>query len=91
MAQLFPNKELRAADILYSYPFRYATAMYCLNLFWTAVGDVTKAPTNKVRNDATDMTYAAYATFFDGIITCDEKLAAVYRLTTAFLTGVFHV
>lgn len=31
--------------------------MYCLNLFWTATGDVTTAPTDKVRNDAMDMTY----------------------------------
>ncbi len=92
MVQLF-SKEKRpsAPDVFYSYPFRYATAMYCLNLFWTATGDVTTAPTDKVRNDAMDMTYVAYATFFDGLITRDAKLRALYVLTKDFLTTVFKV
>lgn len=89
MDKLFPGDETKVDNVLYSFPFRFSLAMYCMNLFWTATGDVTTAPSKKVRNDATDMTYVAYATFFDGVITDDSKLAAAYDLTRGFLGRVF--
>lgn len=91
MDKLFPGVKLAVEDVFYSFPFRFNLAMYSMNFFWTATGDVTTAPAKKVRNDATDMTYVAYATFFDGIITDDSKLAAAYNLTKGFLRTVFRV
>jgi len=54
-------------------------------------GDVTKAPAELLRNDATDMTYVAYATMFDGIITEDRKLAAIYDLSRRLLSQILGV
>ena len=91
MKSLFPGDEPSVEEASYSYPFRYNVAMYCMNLFWTATGNVTAAPPKKVRNDAMDMTYVAYASFFDGVITEDSKLSAAYDLTVDFLTRVFNL
>jgi hypothetical protein len=91
MDGLFPGHKPSLNDALYSFPFRYTVAMYAMNLHWTMKGDVRTAPAKKVRNDATDMTYVAFGTFFDGVITADKKLADAYNLTRGLLRQVFHV
>jgi hypothetical protein len=91
LKRLFPQSVQTFPNAYYSYPFRYTLSMYALNLIWMATGDVKTAPADLLRNDATDMTYVAYATMFDGIITEDRKLAAIYGLSRRLLCQVFGV
>lgn len=91
MKQILPGQTYSPEELSYAYPFRYNAAMYCLHLFWAAAGGIESATADKLRNDATDMTYVAHATFFDGLITRDGKLAALYNLTSGFLTKLFRV
>jgi len=40
-------------------------------------------------NDYTDMAYAAYATFYDGLLTKDKKLDEIYTFARRLLVRVF--
>ena len=78
-----------ASDAIYSFPFRYALCSYLLSLKWIGDGGYQSVAPDKIRNDFADMTYAAYATFFDGIITNDKKLEVIYRQACWTLENVF--
>jgi hypothetical protein len=78
-------------DAMFSFQFRYALCSYVLALKWAADGGYETAHASKLRNDFTDATYAAYATFFDGLITKDKKLQEVYRLSVWLLRNIFSV
>jgi hypothetical protein len=74
---------------LFTFPFRYAVCTYALSLKWVMEGGHSNAAEPKLRNDYIDMTYAAYATFFDGLITKDTKLQEVYSASCWILARVF--
>ena len=76
-------------DAFYSFPFRYSLCSYLLMLKWFADGGHQGAATSKLRNDFTDMTYAAYATFFAGLLTEDRKMHEVYLAAVWTLENVF--
>lgn len=76
-------------NVIYSFPFRYALCSYSLNLKWISEGGYQSVQQHKLRNDFTDMIYAAYATFYDGIITEDKKLEEMYQLSRWMLNNVF--
>jgi hypothetical protein len=78
-------------DAFYSFPFRYALCSYALSLKWIADGGHETAAAEKIRNDFTDMTYAAYATFFDGLISKDKKLYEIHLLAEWMLSSIFHL
>jgi hypothetical protein len=59
--------------------FRASVCFYLLALRWISVGGAKGAKPEKIRNDIVDINFAAYATFFDGLLTCDKKLAALYK------------
>jgi len=77
-------------DIVYSFTMRFI-ANYVLGLFWGVYGGLATAKKQTIRNDVTDTSYAAYATFYDGLITNDKKLDAVYRNTRVLLRELFRV
>ena len=78
-----------AEDALFSYTFRYAVCAYALALRWLKEGGHDTAQLGTLRNDFVDMAYAAYATFFDGLITEDRKLEDMYKLARWILRNVF--
>jgi hypothetical protein len=61
--------------------------MYLWALRWIAVGGAKSTKPEKIRNDMVDLFLAAYATFFDGLLTSDRKLAALYRDADRLLRG----
>lgn len=67
-----------AKRVVDSFLFRYSLCMYVLALRWIADGGIESVPAKKLSNDPTDMIFAAYATFFDGLITSDSKLMELY-------------
>lgn len=76
-------------EVLYSFPFRMSVCHYALALHWAWKGGLHSWPAEKLRNDLTDCTYAAHASFFDGLITGDGRLGDVYNLGVKLLEGVF--
>lgn|GEM_PF-1783143 len=72
-------------DVVYSFTLRFILANYVLALFWGVQGGLATAKKHTVRNDVTDTSYSAYATFYDGLVTNDKKLDAVYRNTRVLL------
>lgn len=78
-------------DALFSFQFRYALCSYALALNWAAKGGFETVAAAKLRNDYVDMIYAAYATFFDGLISKDNKLLEIYRMALWLLKNIFHI
>jgi hypothetical protein len=61
--------ELPAArELPYTFIFRYAIAGYLVALRWISVGGAKSAKPEKIRNDIVDAAYAAYATYFQGLL-----------------------
>jgi hypothetical protein len=79
-----------ARDAIYSFPFRYALCSYLLSLKWISDGGYEHTGGAKLSNDFTDMTYAAFALFYDGLLTKDRKLEEIYRLANWMLLNVFR-
>ncbi len=78
-----------ADNALFSFTFRYAVCAYAMSLKWVADSGYATVKVEKLQNDYIDMVYAAYATFFDGIITHDGKLREIYGLACWMLKSVF--
>jgi hypothetical protein len=78
-------------EAVYTFIFRYALCAYALSLKWVIQGGHANAKNETLRNDYIDMTYAAYATLFDGLITRDSKLQELYGIACWILTNVFHI
>ena len=59
--------------------FRLAICMYLWALNWISVGGARGTSPARIRNDMVDLNFAAYATFFNGLLTSDLKLARPRR------------
>jgi hypothetical protein len=70
-----PNfRELPTArELPYTFIFGYAMAGYLIALRWMSVGGAKNVKPEKIRNDIVDGTYAAYATYFQGLLSHDAK------------------
>lgn len=69
-------KVLRLPDgneLFYTFIFRIAVCMYFLVLHWISVGGAKGAKPETILNDMVDVNFAAYALFFDGLLTHDRK------------------
>jgi hypothetical protein len=62
-----------------------------LVLHWAEKSGLDSLPDKAIRNAFTDMTYAAYATFFDGIITRDKILFTLFLRSRGFLTKTIGI
>jgi hypothetical protein len=72
-----------------SYIFRYSVASYLLAMRWISDGGATYAKPEKLCNDVVDMTYVAYATFFDGLLSKDKKSIEIFEHARFLLDEVF--
>jgi hypothetical protein len=72
-----------------SYIFRYSLCSYLLALDWVASGGAKAVKPEKLRNDMVDITFATYATFFDGILSYDKKTNQLYQDACVILDAVF--
>lgn len=54
-----------------------------------AFSAVTGVRPERVRNDMVDMTFVAYATYFDGVMSSDKNVNRIYEETCAVLTVFF--
>jgi hypothetical protein len=67
-----------ARELPYTFNFRYALTGYLLALQWIAVGGAKNVKPEKIRNDIVDVTFAAYATYFQGFLSHDAKANELY-------------
>lgn len=62
-----------------TFVFRFAVCLYLWALNWISVGGAKGTKSTTFRNDLVDLSFAAYATFFDGLLTSDRKLSELHR------------
>lgn len=65
------------ANAIHSFEYRYALACIFLAVEWSK-GGLQKVAAEKLRNDLVDMTYVAFATMFDGLMTDEKKVNRIY-------------
>lgn len=68
-----------------SYVFRNLVSAFLWSLRWIKDGGIDSLPEEKIRNDIVDMSYITYATYFDGLLSLDKKLNAIYTDTLNYL------
>jgi hypothetical protein len=69
--------------------FRVALATYLLVLDWAARGGALGASPAKLRNDFVDMNFAAYASYFDGLMSADAKVLRLHAELRLWLIALF--
>jgi hypothetical protein len=75
-----------ARELPYTFIFRYALTGYLVALRWIAVGGAKDVKPEKIRNDIVDAAYAAYATYFQGLLSHDVKANEIYGDAKFFLS-----
>jgi hypothetical protein len=68
--------------------FRTALSAFFLALDWISVGGPKDVKITKIRNDIVDVSFAAYATYFDGVLSMDEKLVRIYHRAAFVLDAI---
>lgn len=81
----------RTAELPNTYIFRAALCMHLLMLDWAARGGAEEASPERLRNDIVDVNFAAYATYFDGLMSADAKANRIHSEARLWLTAVFGV
>lgn len=82
-----PNvfKRPRYREALNMYIFRYSLCMYLWFLEWVSEGGQRTIRPDKLRNDVIDLSFAAYATFFDGLLSADRKVLRIHLTALSLL------
>ena len=74
-----------ARELPYTFIFRYAVAGYLVALRWMSVGGARNVKPENIRNDIVDATYAAYGTYFQGILSDDVGANEIYTDTKSVI------
>jgi len=82
------NELPAARELPYTFIFRYAMGGYLVALRWMSVGRARNVKPEKIRNDIVDCTYAAYATYFQGLLSLDVGTNEIYA-DAKFLIDLF--
>jgi hypothetical protein len=69
--------------------FRAALCAYLLAHEWSAQGGAKDARPETIRNDIVDLYFAAYATYFDGLLTDDCKAGRIHQEARIWLSALF--
>jgi hypothetical protein len=79
------NKLPGWSELSNTFIFRFSLCAYLWALGWISVGGASRTKPERLRNDMVDVNFAAYATYFDGLLTADRKAAEIYRDAVALL------
>lgn len=86
-----PPPRIRTIDELQNtFLFRHSVATLVWSLDWIARGGADNVRPDRLRNDVIDVIFATYATFFDGLLSSDERAQRVYRGTSAIFSRLTH-
>jgi len=72
------TKKPPLAELINTFIFRMSLCGNLLAQEWISVGGAKGVKPQKIRNDIVDISFAAYATYFDGLLTGDKKLLKIY-------------
>jgi len=78
-------------EVRNTFIFRYALCTCVLILKWIEVGGARKASPEKLRNDIVDVNFATFSTYFDGLLTADNKASEIYLDTEFLLRQIFSM
>jgi hypothetical protein len=67
------------------YRIRYITALFMARFWWQAYRRPSKFSVAEFRQDLIDVTYVTAATYFDGLLTRDNRMRQTYMATKRFL------
>ena len=92
--ELFSNHPLVAEvpsgpEVRNTFIFRHAICAYALVLGAIEDGAAGRAKPQKLRNDYVDVTFATFATFFDGLLSADKKAQGIYVQAAFLLSEIF--
>lgn len=79
------KKQPKVHEVPHSFIFRFALCAYLHALHWRVQGGAQDRLAEKMRNDVIDVTYAAYALCFDGILSDDKLVNEVHDNGRAML------
>lgn len=79
----------RIPDVPNTFIFRVALCGYLWAVNWAATGGAQGAKPERLRNDMVDTTLAAYATYFDGLMTRDRKALDLHQTARVWLCAIF--
>lgn len=82
------NKMPSSSELPYTFIFRTALCTCVRAIMWISVGGAHGKP-EKIKNDIVDLNFAAYGTFFDGLLTSDQKLIECYNVSARLLDTMF--
>lgn len=71
-----------------TFPFRFALCACTSMVDWITSGGNTSPNPSKIRNDMVDIGIAAYATYFDGLLSKDGKAARIHEHARVILDVV---
>ena len=83
--------QTESVDVMGHWILRYALAGCVLMKRWIRDGGIESIPPRKLGNDVIDMTIATYGTYFDGVLSRDEKLLELHDEMRWILEHVFRV
>jgi hypothetical protein len=81
----------RGPQIRNTFLFRYAVCAYVSILKRIEEGGVGKISDENLRNDMVDVNFAAFATYFDGLLTSDKRAADIYARGEFLLREMFAI
>lgn len=68
--------------------FRFCLASLCSFLEWVRTGSQNSIKPEKIRNDYVDAIFSAYGSYFNGIMTGDNKLKLIHSINIALLQAL---
>lgn len=77
------------AELPNTFIFRTGLCTYLLALEWASKGGARNANPSTFRNDFVDMNFAAFATYFDGLMTADAKVHRIHKEARVWLMALF--
>lgn len=82
-----PREGFSEEEISRTYLFRFALGLIMYLLWWIRGGSQTVVRIDRASNDFIDLSFAVYATYFDGFLTRDEKASWVHQNLVAAIVS----
>lgn len=78
------------AELPNTYFFRVTLACYLMAITKAAHGGMDRTRPDKLRNDLVDMTFVAYGTYFDGILSEDDGVNSMFSEVCLILSALLN-